>query len=70
MAIGLGVVLVVAGAVLMWAIELNIEFIDDFTLGLILLLAGIGAIVISLIINAQRSRSKTTHVEERRHDRN
>lgn len=68
MAIGLGVVLIVAGAVLMWAVNLDIEFVDDFTLGLILLLAGIGAILISLVINAQRSRSKTTHVEERRHE--
>lgn len=66
MAIGLGVVLAVIGAALMWAIDVNISFIDDFTLGLILFIAGVAAIVISLILNAQRSR--TTHVEERRFD--
>lgn len=61
MGIGLGVVLVVVGAALMWAINLNIAHVDDFTLGLILFLVGIAAIVLSLYLNAQRSR--TTHVE-------
>ncbi len=68
MGIGLGVVLIVIGAVLIWALDVDIDFIDDNTLGVILLLAGILAIVLSLVINAQRSRHKTTHVEERRYD--
>ena len=66
MAIGLGVVLMVCGAVLMWAVQEDISFIDRFTLGLILFLAGIAAIVISLIVNAQRNNTK--HVEERRYE--
>ena len=66
MAIGLGVVLMVCGAVLMWAVQEEISFIDRFTLGLILFLAGIAAIVISLIVNAQRNNTK--HVEERRYE--
>jgi uncharacterized membrane protein HdeD (DUF308 family) len=66
MAIGLGVVLMVCGAVLMWAVQEDISFIDRFTLGLILLLAGIAAIVISLVVNAQRNNTK--HVEERRYE--
>jgi fucose permease len=61
MGIGLGVVLVVVGAALMWAINLNIAHIDDFTLGLILFIVGIVAIVLSVYLNAQRNR--TTHVE-------
>jgi hypothetical protein len=61
MGIGLGIVLVVVGAALMWAINLNIAHIDDFTLGLILFIVGIVAIVLSLYLNAQRNR--TTHVE-------
>lgn len=68
MTIGLGVVLIVIGAVLIWALEVDISFIDDDTLGVILLIAGILAVVLSLLINAQRSRQKTTHVEERRTD--
>jgi hypothetical protein len=61
MGIGLGVVLVVVGAALMWAINLNIAHIDDFTLGLILFVVGVAALVLSLYLNAQRNR--TTHVE-------
>jgi len=61
MGIGLGVVLVVVGAALMWAINLDIAHVDDFTLGLILFLVGIVAIVLSLYLNARRNR--TTHVE-------
>ncbi len=70
MAIGLGVVLIVLGAVLIWALDeaVNIDFIEENTLGVILLIAGILAIALSLAINAQRSRQTTTHVEERRHD--
>jgi uncharacterized protein DUF6458 len=61
MGIGLGIVLVVVGAALMWAINLNIAHIDDFTLGLILFIVGVVAIGLSLFLNAQRNR--TTHVE-------
>ncbi|MBA2698677.1 MAG: hypothetical protein H0U61_07885 [Nocardioidaceae bacterium] len=68
MGIGLGVVLIVIGAVLIWALDVDISFIEDNTLGWILLIAGVLAIALSLIINAQRSRNKTTHVEERRYD--
>jgi hypothetical protein len=66
MGIGLGVVLVVVGAILLWAIEVDIKFVDDSTLGVILLVVGLATIVLSLIVTAQRSR--TTHVEERRYD--
>ncbi|MBA3991482.1 MAG: hypothetical protein H0X54_10680 [Propionibacteriales bacterium] len=70
MAIGLGVVLIVVGAVLIWALDeaVDIDFIAENTLGVILLIAGVLAIGLSLAINAQRSRHRTTHVEERRTD--
>jgi hypothetical protein len=68
MGIGLGVVLIVIGAALMWALNVDLNFVDDDTLGLILLIAGVLAIVLSLIINQQRNRHTTTHVEERRYD--
>jgi hypothetical protein len=64
MALGLGIVLIVIGAALVWAINVDISFIDDASLGWILIVAGVAAIVLSLVLNAQRSR--TTHVEERR----
>jgi uncharacterized membrane protein HdeD (DUF308 family) len=65
MGIGLGVVLIVAGAILLWAVEFDLQFIDDDALGVILLAAGILTIILALVMNAQRSRSKHT-VEERR----
>jgi uncharacterized membrane protein HdeD (DUF308 family) len=66
MGIGLGIVLIVAGAILLWAVEFNLDFIDDDALGVILLAAGALAIILALVINAQRTRSKHT-VEERRY---
>ncbi len=67
MGIGLGVVLFVVGLILVLdVIEFDINFVNDETLGWILLIAGILAIVLALVLNAQRSRSR--HVEERRYD--
>lgn len=68
MAIGLGVVLIVIGAIFAFALDVDLNFVDDNVLGWILILAGVLAIVLSLIVNAQRSRQRTTHVEERRLD--
>ncbi|MGI8578894.1 MAG: DUF6458 family protein [Nocardioidaceae bacterium] len=64
MGIGLGIVLMVVGAVLIWALDVHLSYVNQYTLGWILLIAGAVAIILSLIMNAQRR--KTTHVEERR----
>lgn len=67
MGLGLGVVLIVLGLVfLTGVIQYDINFIEDTTLGWILLIAGVLTIVLGLIMNQQRSRSK--HIEERRID--
>lgn len=63
MGIGFGVLLVVIGAIFMWALNVNLSFVDDYTLGLILFIVGIIAIVLSLLMNMQSRRSK--YVEER-----
>ncbi|MGH3368154.1 MAG: DUF6458 family protein [Nocardioidaceae bacterium] len=65
MGIGLGIALIVAGSILMWAVDLDLEFLDDNALGVILLATGVLAIILALVMNAQRSRTKHT-VEERR----
>jgi uncharacterized membrane protein HdeD (DUF308 family) len=66
MAIGLGVVLIVAGLILVLdVVDWDTSSVDTETLGWILLVAGALAIIISLIVNAQRSRT-TAVVEERR----
>ena len=66
MAIGLGVVLLVLGLVLaLDVVQVDLDFINDGALGTILIIAGVLAIVLSLVINQQRSRSHV--VEERRY---
>jgi uncharacterized membrane protein HdeD (DUF308 family) len=65
--LGLGIFLLVVGLILVTGvIEYDISFIEDTTLGWILLLAGVLAIILALVMNQQRSRTK--HVEERRVD--
>jgi uncharacterized membrane protein HdeD (DUF308 family) len=64
MGIGLGIVLVLAGLILVTGVvEYDINFIEDTTLGWILLLVGALALILSLVINQQRGHRSTT-VEE------
>ena len=70
MGIGLGIFLIVLGLIFVsGVINYDISFIEDTTLGWILLAAGILSIVLGFLMNQQRTRTK--HVEERRidHDR-
>ncbi|MEB8325078.1 hypothetical protein NGF75_03625 [Dietzia kunjamensis] len=55
--IGGGVVLVVLGAILMYAVEISIPGIDSNTLAVILMVAGVVLFVIGLLF-AMRSRSR------------
>lgn len=68
MGIGLGILLLVLGLVLLFAInefpDSVQEVVDPTTVGWILVIAGVLALVLGLVMNRQRSR--TTHVEERR----
>ena len=67
MGIGLGIVLLVIGLILVTGVvNFDLGFVDDQGLGWILVIVGVLAIVLALIMNAQRSRTK--HVEERRYD--
>ncbi|MBW9206450.1 hypothetical protein KV102_13400 [Mumia sp. zg.B53] len=67
MVIGLGIVLIVLGLIFaLDVINIDTTVVDTGTLGWILLLAGVAAIVVSLIVNHQRTRS--THVVEERRD--
>ncbi len=66
MGIGLGVVLIVVGAIFLFALHVNMPFVDDNTLGIILIVAGVLAIVLSLVVQAQRGR--TRHIQENRYD--
>ena len=68
MGIGLGILLLVLGLILLFAIkefpDSLQEVVDPTTVGWILVIAGVLALVLGLVMNNQRS--KTTHVEERR----
>jgi uncharacterized membrane protein HdeD (DUF308 family) len=65
MAVGLGIILIVLGLVLVLdVVNFNISGVDDASLGWILLVAGILAIVVSLVVNQRRTRTRT--VVERR----
>ena len=67
MGLGLGIFLIVLGLILVGGvINVDTSFVDMTTLGWILLAAGVLSIVLGLVMNQQRSRTK--HVEERRVD--
>ncbi|HET8560528.1 MAG TPA: DUF6458 family protein [Marmoricola sp.] len=68
MGTGLGIVLLVVGAILYWAVEVNIPGVNDNTLGIILMVVGALAIILSLVVNQQRTR-RTTVVDDRRDPR-
>ncbi len=61
MAIGFGIFLMVVGAVLAFAINATVELVNLVAVGWICMIAGAAAIIISLIVNAQSTR--TTHRE-------
>lgn len=61
MAIGTGIFLMVVGAVLTFAINASVEAVNLEAVGWIFMIAGAAAILISLIVNAQSTR--TTHRE-------
>ena len=66
MGIGVGIVLIVIGAILLFALNINLPFVSDDTLGIILIVAGALALILSLVMQAQRGR--TRHVQENRYD--
>ena len=66
MGIGIGIVLIVVGAILLWAVQVDIPFVSDDTLGIILIVVGVLSVILALVMNAQRSRTK--HVQENRYE--
>lgn len=64
MGIGIGIVLIVAGLIIIFALDFNLPFLNDTSLGTILIIIGVLAIILTFLLNAQRSRSR--HVTETR----
>jgi len=63
MAIGTGIFLMVVGAVLTFALNTTFEAVNVDAVGWICMIAGAAAIVISLVVSSQSTR--TTHREIR-----
>lgn len=66
MGIGLGIFLLVVGAILLFALNVNIPYVSDDTLGVILMVAGALTLLLAIVLQAQRGRTK--HVQENRYD--
>ena len=56
--VGTGLVLTVAGAVLTWAVDIDLPFVYDGSLGLILLAAGVIGAIAAIVMDVQRQRSQ------------
>ena len=66
MGIGFGIFLIVVGAILLFALNVNIPYVSDDTVGIILLVAGALTLILAIVLQAQRGRTK--HVQENRYD--
>jgi hypothetical protein len=56
--VGTGLALTVAGAVLTWAVDIDLPYVYDGSLGVILTFAGIIAIVAAVAMDYHRQRSR------------
>ena len=64
MALGSGIALIVIGAVLSFALDLQVEGVDFVLIGYICMGAGLVAVILSLIVNAQRANTSHRQVTE------
>ncbi|WP_084106467.1 DUF6458 family protein [Demequina sp. NBRC 110056] len=64
MAIGTGIFLIAVGAILAFALNESVDAINLYLVGWILMGAGVLAVIISLVVNAQ-NRKRTTVTEQR-----
>jgi hypothetical protein len=68
MGVGVGVVLLVVGAILYWAVEVDIPGVSDNTLGIILMVVGVIGLLMTMLIFAPRGRARGGVVEDRVYD--
>ncbi len=64
MAIGTGIFLMVVGAILTFALNTSIEVVNLDAVGWICMIAGAAAIIISLVVNSQASRTTYREIRE------
>ena len=66
MGIGSGIALFVVGAIVTWAININLPYVADYALGVILMVAGAVWFVVALIMHMQHRRDRV--VTEQRYE--
>ncbi|GAA2760249.1 hypothetical protein [Actinopolymorpha rutila] len=54
MGLGSGILLIVVGAILYGAVDVDLPYVDDDALGLILLLAGLAVVIVAVVLRADR----------------
>ncbi len=59
--IGTGVVLLAAGAILAWAVELDLPYVADYTLGAILLVSGVITLAVSGVAELKQRRARANY---------
>jgi len=59
MSIGTGIVLFVIGAILVWAVNVDVQWVDLDMVGYILMGAGVLIFVIGIVLLARRRRTET-----------
>jgi cobalamin synthase len=69
MGIGGGITLIVVGAILAFAVSDSVDAINLAMIGYICMAAGVLALIISLVLNAQRTNTTHREVIERHDDR-
>jgi len=68
MSMGIGIALLVVGAILSFAVRDSVPGVDLSVIGYICMGAGALALVLSLVANAQATNTKRTNVVEHRDD--
>ena len=69
MGIGLGIVLLVLGAILAFAVEFQVAGgIEINTVGFILMAAGVLSLILGMVMNAQRANTSHREIVERHDD--
>ena len=67
MSIGLGIVLLLFGLILLLVVvNVDLPFVEDYQLGILLTVLGVVALILTMVLGASRRRS--THVVEREHE--
>jgi Domain of unknown function (DUF6458) len=64
MTAGTGIFLIVVGAIIRYALDIEVAGVDEGTLGLILILAGVAVLLLSLVFFLATRRRPATVVEE------